>query len=76
MFESVFISTISICQIWNLSEYWITSSILKPSPEFEWLKATWWNNNSEKIDLTEDKLSEYWKIILNRIKWDTENKEK
>lgn len=61
---------------WNLSEYWITSSILKPSPEFEWLKETWWNNNSEKIDLTEDKLSEYWKIILNRIKWDTENKEK
>ena len=54
---------------WNLSDYDQTSSLLKPSTKFDELKGNSWENSQYKISLSEDDLSENWKIILNHIKW-------
>lgn len=57
---------------WNLSDYNQTSSLLRSSPEFDKLKesATWNTNDwNTSITITEDNLSENWKIILNHMKW-------
>ena len=54
----------------NLSDYNQASSLLKPSTKFDELKVNSWEDSQYTISLSEDDLSETWKIILNHIKCD------